>query len=1468
MLHQGINFVAGASPRLRGKLAAGRGGSGFLRCIPAPAGETFSFPRPLRAGGVHPRACGGNMARRSISRAVQGASPRLRGKRETDGPHPHRGGCIPAPAGETGRSLPVAAVQGVHPRACGGNGEGSPLVLLVLGASPRLRGKPSRSGEDGSGWGCIPAPAGETGEFSEPPPLDRVHPRACGGNVDRPPRPGCLSGASPRLRGKPLLPVALLPVARCIPAPAGETRLERGSGRLQPVHPRACGGNRRTVRRRLIRWGASPRLRGKRRRGGRSPAPRGCIPAPAGETSRSRGTAGGGAVHPRACGGNRGAALDRAGRSGASPRLRGKHIRDGLQQPGRGCIPAPAGETCLLVPLGGGVGVHPRACGGNVLVRRLVVGASGASPRLRGKPRAAATHGAQCWCIPAPAGETDRGERRQSKREVHPRACGGNGGCPRHWGRLRGASPRLRGKPSETTGSATRGRCIPAPAGETRLAEVHGRARRVHPRACGGNFAVRVTVAATRGASPRLRGKRFESVPGIGEVGCIPAPAGETSTPLPTHHVVSVHPRACGGNNFTETNGLHGRGASPRLRGKRGAANRDQCVPGCIPAPAGETVPARWRIRPSSVHPRACGGNSVRRMMSIRFSGASPRLRGKPAKTQPRPWPVWCIPAPAGETFGAPRAPDSARVHPRACGGNLRRRPWLWPRLGASPRLRGKPTGGIPLVALPGCIPAPAGETSPSLRILLQREVHPRACGGNAHLDRAALRRDGASPRLRGKPSWCGLRTRHTRCIPAPAGETVASVHQQRHAGVHPRACGGNGSGRAHRCRRRGASPRLRGKRYAGRDVPVLPGCIPAPAGETPAAGRRSRRRGVHPRACGGNAIHMSVRGATWGASPRLRGKRRATGPRRGCSRCIPAPAGETAASPVALPNPGVHPRACGGNRSPPFSTLCLFGASPRLRGKQGRGVILLADDRCIPAPAGETAAGGATACSFTVHPRACGGNRIRQTDKWANRGASPRLRGKHAPAAVPAVPLRCIPAPAGETTRTPGRPGSAPVHPRACGGNGEVHPLPSDRRGASPRLRGKLLVIAGLEKTHRCIPAPAGETRAGSPRSDPDRVHPRACGGNPAPSEGSRRTPGASPRLRGKLRGQRPLHRGGRCIPAPAGETRAASARLATTSVHPRACGGNLSPCAPRWRGRGASPRLRGKPRRVRSTRSGRTVHPRACGGNMNMSLIGMSMNGASPRLRGKRTRPTPERAAQGCIPAPAGETAAGPPDPRREGVHPRACGGNRPSTPLAGLDDGASPRLRGKPGRSSEDRQDHRCIPAPAGETRRALERGRVGRVHPRACGGNATGSSASGCGVGASPRLRGKRPRVEHQRPLQGVHPRACGGNPSCHNCHIFVTVHPSSPGSQPPSPRRGLQRFPPNHIDAVVLHDLLRRLPQRANRLPLSRGRSRPSHDDRTLPVVGPPIRQHGPDSLPNRRGHVGLRVHARRDLQHA
>ena len=193
-----------------------------------------------------------------------------------------------------------------------------------------------------------------------------------------------------------------------------------------------------------------------------------------------------------------------------------------------------------------------------------------------------------------------------------------------------------------------------------------------------------------------------------------------------------------------------------------------------------------------------------------------------------------------------------------------------------------------------------------------------------------------------------------------------------------------------------------------------------------------------------------------------------------------------------------------------------------------------------------------------------------------------------------------------------------------------------------------------------------------------------------------------------------------------------------------------------------GSSPRMRGKPRRPREDRQRRRIipahagqtthpthphhhrtdHPRACGANFERAKMKTRKSGSSPRMRGKRLRRLKNCMRLRIIPAHAGQTASHRGKRLDATDHPRACGANTIEFFAHEIEDGSSPRMRGKRRSISRPCLSVRIIPAHAGQTATLDGRASPSRDHPRACGANFSGLGSTIVGIGSSPRMRGKQ------------------------------------------------------------------------------------------------------------------------------
>ena len=188
-------------------------------------------------------------------------------------------------------------------------------------------------------------------------------------------------------------------------------------------------------------------------------------------------------------------------------------------------------------------------------------------------------------------------------------------------------------------------------------------------------------------------------------------------------------------------------------------------------------------------------------------------------------------------------------------------------------------------------------------------------------------------------------------------------------------------------------------------------------------------------------------------------------------------------------------------------------------------------------------------------------------------------MRGNPARAAAPPRSHRSIPARAGEPRRPPSRTARPPVYPRACGGTDRAQGSPWQRNGLSPRVRGNRQAYRHRNTRIRSIPVRAGEPLRCRSRPVRRGVYPRACGGTlPVRVEG-RGVVGLSPRVRGNRLNMRVGWPMPGSIPARAGEPERAALPLVGKGVYPRACGGTDAPDAQVSAYAGLSPRVRGNP-------------------------------------------------------------------------------------------------------------------------------------------------------------------------------------------------------------------------------------------------------------------------------------------------
>ena len=212
--------------------------------------------------------------------------------------------------------------------------------------------------------------------------------------------------------------------------------------------------------------------------------------------------------------------------------------------------------------------------------------------------------------IPAGAGKRSSGRRRLAVCRDHPRGCGEK--PPRMPPRppRPGSSPRVRGKAPKSPSCRRSVRIIPAGAGKSALDTFIKGAFADHPRGCGEKSSCMGVPLYCLGSSPRVRGKVGEAeTPPVPE-GIIPAGAGKRDLRDDCLRDVGDHPRGCGEKGAGDLKDAASKGSSPRVRGK---AKRLKCVRACqgiIPAGAGKRRRLSPVLLLGRDHPRGCGEKS------------------------------------------------------------------------------------------------------------------------------------------------------------------------------------------------------------------------------------------------------------------------------------------------------------------------------------------------------------------------------------------------------------------------------------------------------------------------------------------------------------------------------------------------------------------------------------------------------------------------------------------------------------------------------------------------------------------------------------------------------------------------------------------------------------------------------------------------------------------------------------------
>ena len=254
----------GSSPLARGTQHAYTAVQSSEGLIPARAGNTHRGGHSKKSIRAHPRSRGEHFVLSARLLWRMGSSPLARGTQRAQHAPYHRGGLIPARAGNTADYRRGNRRARAHPRSRGEHWEMLLADIPPKGSSPLARGTRGFISIKHDATGLIPARAGNTLATSTVRNLRRAHPRSRGEHTRALPSSPTVRGSSPLARGTQTV-LALVPYsAGLIPARAGNTGSETPPSFVVGAHPRSRGEHAHGATHRATPRGSSPLARGTR----------------------------------------------------------------------------------------------------------------------------------------------------------------------------------------------------------------------------------------------------------------------------------------------------------------------------------------------------------------------------------------------------------------------------------------------------------------------------------------------------------------------------------------------------------------------------------------------------------------------------------------------------------------------------------------------------------------------------------------------------------------------------------------------------------------------------------------------------------------------------------------------------------------------------------------------------------------------------------------------------------------------------------------------------------------------------------------------------------------------------------------------------------------------------------------------------------------------------------------------------
>ena len=272
-----------------------------------------------------------------------------------------------------------------------------------------------------------------------------------------------------------------------------------------------------------------------------------------------------------------------------------------------------------------------------------------------------------------------------------------------------------------------------------------------HPRVCGEKKKAEEMGATTKGSPPRVQGKGGRTGSSGRYTGITPACAGKSWLRKRAPSTVWDHPRVCGEKLPYLPNGFRGWGSPPRVRGKAFQRVKILLNLGITPACAVKRFQFVLRLHAPGDYPRVCGEKTLSSVKSSGVSGSPPHVRGKGLEKLAHERRRGITPARAGKSTELRQRYGWCRDHPRVCGEKWKLVMVLSPQIGSPPRMRGKVSAGKILLHDGGITPAHAGKSGRESGTRACCRDHPRVCGEKSTSTSMMNCGWGSPPRVRGK---------------------------------------------------------------------------------------------------------------------------------------------------------------------------------------------------------------------------------------------------------------------------------------------------------------------------------------------------------------------------------------------------------------------------------------------------------------------------------------------------------------------------------------------------------------------------------------------------------------------------------------------------------------------------------------------------------------------------------------------